>query len=101
MLKAIGWFNKSDKPKNSLLIESAKRVIICKINDEREIEEIQPFIDELDELVSDKELMEFLSSLEIETCESCGKLEVESCLRSIGNEDYSITICVDCHGEQY
>jgi len=65
------------------------------------IEEIQPTIDQLDILIPNKKLTEFLNSVEIEECERCGKLEVSACLRSIGNEDYAQTICEDCYGEQY
>ena len=71
------------------------------IEDGKEIEEIQPMIDKLDELIPDKELIKFLNAAGIENCERCGKTELKQFMRSHGNEDYSDLLCEDCHGEQY
>ena len=85
----------------NLVINSRKNVITMMVKNGKEIEEIQSKIDQLDELIPDKELMEFLNNAGIENCERCGKLERRDCMRSHGNEDYSDLLCADCHGEQY
>jgi len=61
-----------------------------------EVEVIQPYIDKLDELVSDKQLVSFLNSVGLENCEQCGVLEYNSNMISKGNEDYSIKLCWNC-----
>ena len=89
-----------DRVIRQLTTNQIKEVIKESIKSEVKIKAIYPLINALDERSLDKELIVFLESVEIKSCEWCKNLEYKSRMRSIGNPDYEITVCETCYGEQ-
>ena len=83
------------------IVENIKAQISQKIVDGNYVDSFLDLTDELDKLISDKELMEFLNNAGIKECERCGKLENKDFMRSHGDYDSADLLCEDCHGEQY
>ena len=78
-------------------VSNLKSQIETLVTEGKEIEGIQPLINDLDNLIPDNDLISFLSDAEINKCERCEQLALRTDMTVQGNDDYAILLCWHCN----